>query len=111
MSSKNLHPAFLVRRIAAAGLAHDEALAFLDVDADLLAVLHAVEEHRGGQQRDVAEAGVVRGVVLEHFRVHQPRGEIGVGDLAADGGSHFGARGLEVDGGQEIPQRSLDPLA
>src|SRR2546430_12495656 len=39
-------------RLAARDVAHDESLAALEIDADLLPGLHAVEEHRGGQNPD-----------------------------------------------------------
>ena len=41
-------------------VAHDERLAALQVDADLLPGLHAVEEHRGRQDRGVAVAARAR---------------------------------------------------
>ena len=56
---------------AARDVAHDERLAALDVDADLLPRLHAVEEHRRRQDAHVAVLQPVARVLEPHLRIHE----------------------------------------
>jgi hypothetical protein len=97
----DLDVALLVRP-AHALLADDEGLAPLDLDGDLLALAQAVEEGGRRQHRDVAVVAAVRGVVLEHLRIHEIRGEVGVAHLAADRRLGLGAPGLQVHRRQEV---------
>ena len=63
-------------------VADDEGAAALDVDRDLLARLHAVEVDRRRQHAHVAVLPLRGDVIGEHLRVHQPRGELGIGNAA-----------------------------
>jgi hypothetical protein len=47
---KHLDLAFFVHGVRAAGLAHHQGFALVDVDGDFFAVQQAVEERRCGQQ-------------------------------------------------------------
>jgi hypothetical protein len=50
-----------------------------------IAGCHAVEKHRRGQLADIAVFAVVRAKVGEYLGVHQPRSEVLVVHLAANG--------------------------
>src|SRR5207249_10389703 len=69
-------------RLAARDVAHDESLAALEIDADLLPGLRAVEEHRGGQNPRIAVESPLLRVLEPHARVHEIRGELVVRALA-----------------------------
>ncbi len=74
-----------------------QGLAGVDLDADLLARFHPVEEGRGGQGADRAVDAVTLGIVGEHLGVHQPAVQVLVVDRAFQRCFQLGAGGGQID--------------
>src|SRR6185295_6688887 len=90
--------------------AHDQRLAALELKTDLLARLQAVKKHRARQCAHISEAQAVRGVVGEHLRIHEVRGELRVADLATTASRGLSALALEVRRSKYLARAHLEWL-
>ena len=75
----------------------------VDIDGNLFAILQAVEERRGRQQRDVTEFTAMLGIVAEDLGIHQVGRQIVVARVTTDGMLQFLALGVEVDRRHKVP--------
>ena len=82
----------VVARVSDRGQQHDQCLAVLDLERDLVAGLHAVEKDRGRQYRHRAVFALDRAELGENPGVHQICGKLVVTQLAATRRLGFASR-------------------
>src|SRR5262249_54549129 len=100
----------VLMRLPCREVAHDQAFAAFDVDADLLAGLHAVEKHRCGKDRGVAIQYALADVVRPHPLIHEMGSAVLIRHGPREPWLERCALGSEIGGGHLRTRPSVEGL-